>query len=101
MGLCKKPPAFHLAACAAKCYFKQTSFSLILLRKINENDVCLKFYFAAVGGGILFTKLHTFRTAPKNFITPIQNSLQETFAQPQTYATASLRNLKLQYNETY
>ncbi len=55
-GLCKKPPAFHLAACAAKCYFKQTSFSLILLRKINENDVCLKFYFAAVGDGILFTQ---------------------------------------------
>ncbi len=56
MGLCKKPPAFHLAACATKCHFKQTSFSLILRSKINENDVCLKFYFAAEGGGILFTQ---------------------------------------------
>jgi len=56
MGLCKKPSAFHLAAQAAKCYFKQTSFSLILRSKINENDVCLKFYFAAVGGGTLFTQ---------------------------------------------
>ena len=54
--LCEKSPAFHLAACAAKCYFKQTWFSLILLCKINENHVCLKFSFAAEGGGILFTK---------------------------------------------
>jgi len=57
-GLCKKPPAFHLAAFAAKCYFEQTSFLLILQSKINKNDVCSKFYFAAIGGGIAEYFLH-------------------------------------------
>ncbi len=35
LGLCKKPPAFHLAACAANNNFESTSFYLILLRKMR------------------------------------------------------------------
>jgi hypothetical protein len=44
MGLCKKAGGRHFAAAGGRREesFKQTSFSLILLRKINENDVCLK-----------------------------------------------------------
>ena len=56
MGLCKKAGVRHLAADAAKQYFERTLFSLILLRKINENSVRSKFPFAAVGGGTLFTQ---------------------------------------------
>ena len=56
MGLCKKAGGRPLAAYAAKLYFERTLFSLILLRKINENSVRSKFPFAAEGGGILFTQ---------------------------------------------
>jgi len=36
MGLCKKPPARHLAAYAAKEYFFRARILLILLCKINK-----------------------------------------------------------------
>jgi len=58
MGLCKKAGGRPLAAYAAKLYFERTLFSLILLRKINENSVRSKFPSAAAGGGILFTQPH-------------------------------------------
>jgi len=50
MGLCKKPPALHLAACAANNYFEETSFLIISLREMIKNDVSSKFFFAAESG---------------------------------------------------
>jgi hypothetical protein len=62
LGLCKKAASRLLAACAANNYFEGTLFSIISRSEMIENNVPSKFYFAAVGGKILFIQPHTFCT---------------------------------------
>jgi hypothetical protein len=70
MRLCKKPPAFHLAAGTAKKYSFQIAILIDFAKQNQSKWRSEKFSFAATGGGILFTqpqeRFETFYATPHN-----------------------------------
>ncbi len=62
-GCVKSPRLFIWRLTQPNVIFERTTFCLILLCKMRQNVVL---YFAAVGGGTLFTQPHTFHTTPKS-----------------------------------